>query len=87
MAAKWKELCFMEKYLLTVADVQQALGLGRDKTYRLFRQKNFPSIQIDGRFFITKKEFEHWLDRIQKIPDKKYTIDTIIKNWGIDIWL
>ena len=45
----------MEKYLLTVADVQQALGLGRDKTYRLFRQKNFPSIQIDGRFFITKK--------------------------------
>ncbi len=70
----------MEKYLLTVADVQKALGLGRDKTYRLFRQKNFPSIQIDGRLFVSQKSLEEWLDKIQKLPGKKYTIDPNTKN-------
>ncbi len=70
----------MEKYLLTVADVQKVLGLGRDKTYRLFRQKNFPSIQIDGRLFVSQKKLEEWLDKIQKLPGKKYTIDPNTKN-------
>ncbi len=70
----------MDKYVMTVADVQKALGLGRDKTYSLFRQKSFPSVQIDGRYFITKKAFENWLDRLQKLPDKKYIIDLGVKN-------
>jgi hypothetical protein len=64
----------MEQYVLTVADIQKELHIGKDKAYRLFKQKSFPSFQFDGRYLVTRKDFEHWLEKIKKLPDKNYRL-------------
>lgn len=69
-----------EKMVLNVADVQNILGISKNKAYRLFKMKSFPSIQFDGKYMITSKEFERWLERIQKLPGKNYKLDPIINS-------
>lgn len=64
----------MEQYVYTVADIQKILHIGKDKAYRLFKQKSFPSFQFDGRYLVTRKDFELWLEKIQKLPDKNYRL-------------
>ncbi len=64
----------MEQYVLTVSDVQKILHIGKDKAYRLFKQKSFPSFQFDGRYLVRAKDFDAWLGKIQKMPDKNYVL-------------
>lgn len=70
----------MEHNIMTVADVQKELHIGKDKAYRLFKEKSFPSFQFDGRYLITRKEFERWLDSIQKLPKKNYVLTPVLKQ-------
>lgn len=64
----------MARYVMTVADVQKALHIGKDKAYRLFKQKSFPSFQFDGRYLVTAQDFELWLGKLKKLPDKNYKL-------------
>lgn len=70
----------MEHNIMTVADVQKELHIGKDKAYRLFKEKSFPSFQFDGRYLITRKEFERWVDNIQKLPKKNYVLTPVLKQ-------
>lgn len=72
-----ERIIYMEQYVMTVADVQKVLHIGKDKAYRLFKQKSFPSFRFDGRYLVTEKDFERWMERIQKLPDKNYKLSLI----------
>ena len=52
----------MEKYL-SVKDIQNILQIGRNKTYNLIQQKDFPKIQIGRSYLIPETEFEKYLKR------------------------
>lgn len=54
-----------EYELLSIAEVQSRLRLGRNNTYALFNSKTFPSIKIGNKHLITKKAFVQWLDKMQ----------------------
>ena len=64
----------MEQHVYTVAEVQKILHIGKDKAYRLFKQKSFPSFQFDGRDLVRVKDFDTWLGKIQKMPERNYVL-------------
>lgn len=48
----------------TVQDLQTILGISRRSVYDLLRRKEFRWIQIGhGRYRISRKSFDEWLDR------------------------
>lgn len=48
----------------TVQDLQTILGISRKTVYELLHRKEFRWIQIgNGRYRISKKSFDEWLDR------------------------
>jgi len=47
--------------ILTPKDVQNILNWSKDKVYRLFRSKSFPSEKIDGKYIIPRPRFLRWL--------------------------
>ena len=53
-----------ETLVMTVADVQRELKIGKNKTYLLFKQRSFPSFRLDGTWLVTRKDFLAWLDRL-----------------------
>lgn len=49
--------------VMTVADVQKALGISRASAYSLVKSKNFPSARItDRRICILRRKFWNWLE-------------------------
>lgn len=66
--------------VMTVNDVMGILHIGRNKAYRLFNMKSFPSFRFEDRHYITKKDFEAWMERIKKLPGQNYKLDPIINN-------
>ena len=48
--------------ILKVSDIQQYLGLGRDRAYALMRSAGFPSTRIGRTNFVTADNFEKWLN-------------------------
>lgn len=48
--------------VLTVKDIMEILKIGKDKAYALMRSESFPSFRLGGRFFITKPNFDKWLE-------------------------
>ena len=48
--------------MLTVKDLQNLLKIGHDKAYALMRSKGFPSIKIGGRYYVTQKALDEWLE-------------------------
>lgn len=53
----------MEKLTLTVADLQQALGIGRRHAYELANRADFPSIRVGKRILIPRDAFLRWLEK------------------------
>lgn len=47
--------------LLSVADVQEYLHLGRTTTYKLVSQTGFPKIVIGKKILIPEQEFERYI--------------------------
>lgn len=47
--------------LLTPKDVQQRLGLSRDRIYGLMHLKGFPRIKIGGRYYIEEEQLQNFL--------------------------
>lgn len=53
----------MEKLILTVTDVQQALGCGKRQAYELANRADFPTIRIGRKIVIPRDAFLRWLDK------------------------
>ena len=51
----------MEKILYTIQEVQDVLGIGRNLAYKLLHLRGFPSININGRYFVPKEKLETWV--------------------------
>ena len=49
--------------LLDVKALRAKLGLSRDLTYALMKAKNFPSMQIGGRYYVSEEALAKWLER------------------------
>lgn len=64
----------MQGTVMTVADVQKELRIGKDKAYSLFKMKSFPSFRFDGRYLVMSQDFAEWLGKIKKLPDKNYIL-------------
>lgn len=46
----------------TVADLQEILKLSRISVYELLKKNEFRSIMVGGKYRISKKSFDEWLD-------------------------
>ncbi len=61
-----------DRMVMSVADVQHQLGIGKNTAYRLFKEKSFHSFEIQGRFYITTEDFAKWLTYVKKLPGKSF---------------
>lgn len=52
----------MDKFL-TVKDVQSILKIGRNKTYNLIHQEDFPKIEIGRSFIIPEDKFNEYMNK------------------------
>lgn len=52
-----------EKDYLTVKDLQDYLGFGKNKIYTLVNQNDFPKIKIGKNFLIPREELDIYLKR------------------------
>ena len=48
--------------VLKAKDLQERLGIGRDRAYALMRSAGFPSTRIGRTYFVTSDNFEKWLN-------------------------
>ena len=56
-----------EKRCYTVQELQEILGVSRPTIYNLLKKKEFRWIQLDGgKYRISKKSFDDWLDNFLK---------------------
>ena len=53
----------MEKLTMNVADLQQALGIGRGQAYELVNRADFPAIRLGRKILIPRDAFLRWLDK------------------------
>lgn len=47
--------------MLTVKEVGEILGFGKNKTYSIIAQKSFPKTKIGRDYRIPENEFEKWI--------------------------
>ena len=48
--------------ILTVNDIQEIMGLGRDRAYRLMHSDGFPAVLVGRTAFVTVENFMEWMD-------------------------
>ena len=53
----------MEEKLLSVDDVCEYLGIGRDTIYKWITAKNFPAYRLGRRWKFKKTEVDKWIER------------------------
>ena len=51
-----------EKRCYTVKDLQEILGVSRPSVYVLLKKNEFRWILVGGKYRISKKSFDAWLD-------------------------
>ena len=51
-----------EKRCYTVKDLQDILGVSRPSVYALLKKNEFRWILVGGKYRISKKSFDAWLD-------------------------
>ncbi|MBQ8945917.1 MAG: helix-turn-helix domain-containing protein [Lachnospiraceae bacterium] len=51
--------------VLSARELAERLHIGRDKAYALIKSKSFPSIKLGGRYIVTAKALNEWLDQYQ----------------------
>lgn len=52
----------IEKRCYTVKELQEILGVSRPSVYELLKLKEFRWILVGGKYRISKKSFDDWLD-------------------------
>jgi excisionase family DNA binding protein len=67
-----------ERLLLSVGEVAQILGIGRNLTYELVRQNKIPHIRLGRRVLIPRMLLHDWLVMSTKESPKSATRDTLL---------
>lgn len=49
--------------IFTVSDIQHILSLGKTRAYELMRSDGFPSFKLNNRIYVTKLNFERWVEK------------------------
>lgn len=49
--------------ILTVNDIQEIFGCGKRQDYELMRVPGFPAMKLGGRYFISVKALENWIQK------------------------
>lgn len=55
----------MDKRCYSVAELQEILGVSRQCIYELLKKKEFSWVMVGGKYRISKKSFDEWLDQNQ----------------------
>ena len=53
----------MERVTMTVSDLQQAMGIGRNAAYDLVNRADFPKVRVGKKIIIPREAFLRWLDQ------------------------
>lgn len=63
-----------QKQVLNTQDMQEYLGIGRNKLFRLFQDPGFPAYRIgkDGPWLIRRHDLEKWLEELIRQPTKTH---------------
>ena len=69
-----------EQRCYTVKDLQKILGLSRPVVYELLKRNEFRWIMIGGKYRISKKSFDEWLDGTADSKKKKKMVDCPATN-------
>jgi len=48
--------------LLTIADLQDVLGVGRNTAYELVKRQDFPAFRVGGQWRIREEKLIEWCD-------------------------
>ena len=51
--------------VMSAKELAGRLHIGRDKAYALIKSKGFPSIKLGGRYIVTSKALNEWLERYE----------------------
>ena len=51
-----------EKRCYSVRDLQEMLGISKPAVYELIKRKEFHWVMIGGRYKISRRSFDEWLD-------------------------
>ena len=51
-----------EKRCYNVSEIQHILGISKSTAYNLIKENQFRSMLIGGKYVISKKSFDEWLD-------------------------
>ena len=55
----------MDKRCYSVAELQDILGVSRQCINELLKKKEFSWVRVGGKYRISKKSFDEWLDQNQ----------------------
>ena len=55
-----------EKRCYTVKELQEILGVSRPSVYELLKRKEFKWVLVGGKYLISKKSFDEWLDEVSE---------------------
>lgn len=55
-----------DKRCYTVKDLREILGVSKPTVYELLKRKEFRWILIGGKYRISKKSFDAWLDGLEE---------------------
>lgn len=47
--------------MLKVKDIQENLGIGRQKAYLLVSMRGFPKLKIGKNFYIPEEQYKKWI--------------------------
>lgn len=59
--------CIYDKRVYTVDEIQDILCISKTTAYNLVKQQYFRCVKVGGRYRISKKSFDEWLDRQMEV--------------------
>ncbi|RKJ73687.1 DNA-binding protein [Butyricicoccus sp. 1XD8-22] len=61
-----------KKLCVSVPEMGEMLGIGRNKAYELAKQYGFPSIRVDNRIIIPVQALQNWLsEQAEQVPQRQ----------------
>lgn len=52
--------------ILKVKDIQNHLGISKNRAYALVKMKSFPKIQIGHQYYIPEEAYSKWIEEYTK---------------------
>lgn len=54
---------YSSEKLLSIKELQELIGCGRNKVYQIIASKTLPAIQIGKQYYVPQTEYEKWISR------------------------